>query len=50
MSTLSGQVISTIKEGCNRAFLQWSPRLSLATYSCEIQATGKYIFIFTIIQ
>jgi len=43
MSTLSGQVISTIKEGCNRAFLQWSPRLSLATYSCEIQATAEVL-------
>ncbi|OUM64667.1 hypothetical protein PIROE2DRAFT_68145 [Piromyces sp. E2] len=43
MSTLSGQVISTIKEGCIRAFLEWSPRLSLATYSCEIQATAEVL-------
>jgi len=43
LSTLSGQVISTIKEGCARTFLQWSPRLSLATYSCEIQATAEVL-------
>eukprot|EP00833_Pecoramyces_ruminatium_P016129 jgi/Orpsp1_1/1190161/evm.model.d7180000077100.1 len=43
LSTLSGQVISTIKEGCARAFLEWSPRLSLATYSCEIQATAEVL-------
>jgi len=43
LSTLSGQIISNIKEGCTRAFLEWSPRLSLATYSCEIQATAEVL-------
>jgi ribosome assembly protein 1 len=43
LSTLSGQVISTIKESCCRTFLEWSPRLSLATYSCEIQAAPEVL-------
>lgn len=38
---LSGQVISTMKEACRLAFLSWSPRLSLAMYSCELSAPCK---------
>jgi ribosome assembly protein 1 len=37
---LSGQVIATVRDACRQAFLQWSPRLMLAMYSCDIQATG----------
>lgn len=43
IGTLSGQIISTVKEACNRSFLGWSPRLSLATYSCDIQASTEVL-------
>ncbi|KAH9492468.1 Elongation factor-like GTPase 1 [Bulinus truncatus] len=35
---LSGQLISTVKEGCRRAFQTQPQRLMAAMYSCEIQA------------
>ena len=40
LASLSGQVISTMKEACRQTFLQWSPRLMLAMYSCDLQAPG----------
>ncbi|TPX45670.1 hypothetical protein SeLEV6574_g03736 [Synchytrium endobioticum] len=41
--SLSGQVISTMKEACRQAFLQWSPRLMLAMYSCDLQAPAEVL-------
>ncbi|CAI2168612.1 15727_t:CDS:10, partial [Funneliformis geosporum] len=38
---LGGQVITTMRDACNKGFLEWSPRLMLAMYSCDIQATGR---------
>lgn len=40
---LSGQLISTMKEACRESFLSLSPRLMLATYSCDIQATSEVL-------
>ncbi|KAJ3342830.1 Cytoplasmic GTPase/eEF2-like protein (ribosomal biogenesis) [Gonapodya sp. JEL0774] len=40
---LGGHVISTMKESCRQAFLQWSPRLALAMYSCEIQSNAEVL-------
>uniref|UniRef100_A0A224YY67 Ribosome assembly protein 1 n=1 Tax=Rhipicephalus zambeziensis TaxID=60191 RepID=A0A224YY67_9ACAR len=37
---LSGQIISTVKEGCRRAFQAQPQRLLCAMYSCTIQATS----------
>ncbi|XP_070387976.1 elongation factor-like GTPase 1 isoform X1 [Dermacentor albipictus] len=37
---LSGQIISTVKEGCRRAFQVQPQRLLCAMYSCTIQATS----------
>jgi ribosome assembly protein 1 len=38
---LTGEVIKTVQQGIKQGFLDWSPRLLLAMYSCEIQASGK---------
>ncbi|TPX33405.1 hypothetical protein SmJEL517_g03689 [Synchytrium microbalum] len=43
LASLSGQIISTMKEGCRQAFLQWSPRLMLAMYSCDLQAPSEVL-------
>jgi len=38
---LTGEVIKTVQQAIKQGFLDWSPRLLLAMYSCEIQASGK---------
>ena len=35
---LYGQLISSFKDSFKRGFLEWSPRLMLATYACDVQA------------
>lgn len=40
---ISGQLISTMKEACRESFFSLSPRLMLATYSCDIQATSEVL-------
>nr|XP_054756574.1 elongation factor-like GTPase 1 [Lytechinus pictus] len=40
---LSGQVISTIKEGCRIAFQTQPQRLMAAMYKCDIQATAEVL-------
>jgi ribosome assembly protein 1 len=40
-SQLTGELISSVQEAFRSAFLDWSPRLMLAMYTCEIQATSK---------
>jgi len=41
MSQVTGSVISSVKDACRNGLLDWSPRLMLAMYSCEIQASSK---------
>lgn len=41
MAVSSGQVITSMRDACRLGFLEWSPRLMLAMYSCDIQTTGK---------
>ncbi|KAL2429614.1 Ribosome assembly protein 1 [Exophiala dermatitidis] len=36
---LTGELISAVREAIRSAFLDWSPRILLAMYSCTIQAT-----------
>lgn len=36
---LTGELITTARESIRQAFLDWSPRILLATYTCTIQAT-----------
>ena len=40
---LTGEVIKTTQQAIRQGFLDWSPRLLLAMYSCEIQASSKLI-------
>ncbi|OLL25980.1 Ribosome assembly protein 1 [Neolecta irregularis DAH-3] len=39
ISQLSGQVISATRDGIRQAFLEYSPRLMLAMYTCDIQTS-----------
>lgn len=39
---LTGDAIKLVREGISQGFLDWSPRIMLAMYSCEIQATSTF--------
>lgn len=39
LSQVTGSVISAARDACRNGLLDWSPRLMLATYSCDIQAS-----------
>lgn len=41
LGRLTGEVIKTVQQCIRQGFLDWSPRLMLAMYSCEIQASSK---------
>lgn len=41
MGRLTGEVIKIVRDSIRQGFLDWSPRLLLAMYSCEIQASCK---------
>jgi len=41
MGHYSGHVISTVRDAIKEGFLQWSPRLMLAVYNVDIQASSK---------
>jgi ribosome assembly protein 1 len=41
LGRLTGEVIKTVQNSIKQGFLDWSPRLLLAMYSCEIQASSK---------
>lgn len=41
LGRLTGEVIKTVQQSIHKGFLDWSPRLMLAMYSCEIQASSK---------
>ncbi|KAH9480567.1 Ribosome assembly protein 1 [Psilocybe cubensis] len=38
MSQVTGSLISAVRDACRNGLLDWSPRLMLAMYTCEIQA------------
>ena len=42
MAQTTGSLISSFRDACRNAMLDWSPRLLLAMYSCEIQASSKF--------
>jgi ribosome assembly protein 1 len=48
---LTGEIIKAVRESIRAGFLDWSPRLMLAMYSCEIQAStdvlGKVYGVLT---
>ncbi|KAF1949816.1 elongation factor 2 [Byssothecium circinans] len=39
MGRLTGEVIKTVRSSIHQGFLDWSPRILLAMYTCEIQAS-----------
>ncbi|OAG03261.1 P-loop containing nucleoside triphosphate hydrolase protein [Paraphaeosphaeria sporulosa] len=39
MGRLTGEVIKTVRSSIHAGFLDWSPRMLLAMYTCEIQAS-----------
>lgn len=41
LGRLTGEVIKTVRDSIRQGFMDWSPRLMLAMYSCEIQASSK---------
>ncbi|KAG0367407.1 Cytoplasmic GTPase/eEF2-like protein (ribosomal biogenesis), partial [Gamsiella multidivaricata] len=43
MAVTSGQAITTVRDACRLGFLEWSPRLMLAMYSCDIQTTAEVL-------
>ncbi|KAJ5997384.1 hypothetical protein N7522_009044 [Penicillium canescens] len=43
MGRLTGEAIRLVREGISAGFLDWSPRIMLAMYSCEIQATTEVL-------
>ncbi len=45
LASAKGSLISTVRDACRKGLLDWSPRLMLAMYSCDIQASSMY-FIF----
>jgi ribosome assembly protein 1 len=47
MGRLTGEVIRTVRQSIYQGFLDWSPRMLLAMYSCEIQASSKSAFFPT---
>lgn len=43
LGRLTGEVIKTVRDSIRQGFLDWSPRLMLAMYSCEIQASSMFL-------
>lgn len=46
---LTGEAIRIVRESVSQGFLDWSPRILLAMYSCEIQASSKAVPIFIVV-
>ncbi|KAL8736042.1 MAG: hypothetical protein Q9166_000604 [cf. Caloplaca sp. 2 TL-2023] len=43
LGRLTGEVIKTVRDSIRQGFLDWSPRVLLAMYSCEIQASTEVL-------
>ncbi|CAK1361911.1 Elongation factor Tu GTP-binding domain-containing protein 1 [Cercospora beticola] len=43
MGRLTGEVLRTVRDSIRQGFLDWSPRIMLAMYSCEIQASTEVL-------
>ncbi len=43
LSSVTGPLMSTFRETCKSGLLDWSPRLMLAMYSCDIQASTEVL-------
>jgi hypothetical protein len=45
MAQVTGSFISAVRDACRNGLLDWSPRLMLAMYECDIQASSKSLQI-----
>ncbi|KAG6868224.1 Cytoplasmic GTPase/eEF2-like protein (ribosomal biogenesis) [Termitomyces sp. T159_Od127] len=43
MAQVTGSVISAVRDACRNGLLDWSPRLMLAMYMCDIQASSEVL-------
>ncbi|KAL1302410.1 hypothetical protein AAFC00_002807 [Neodothiora populina] len=43
MGRLTGEVMKATRDGIRTGFLDWSPRILLAMYSCEIQSSAEVL-------
>ncbi|RWA11872.1 hypothetical protein EKO27_g3247 [Xylaria grammica] len=43
LGRLTGEIIKTVQQSIRQGFLDWSPRIMLAMYSCEIQASTEVL-------
>jgi ribosome assembly protein 1 len=43
LGRLTGETIKTVRDAIHTGFMDWSPRLMLAMYSCEIQASTEVL-------
>ncbi|KAE8356718.1 P-loop containing nucleoside triphosphate hydrolase protein [Aspergillus coremiiformis] len=43
LGRLTGEAIRVVRESISQGFLDWSPRIMLAMYSCEIQASTEVL-------
>ena len=43
MSAVVGALISSVRDACRAGMLDWSPRIKLAMYTCDIQASSECI-------
>ena len=50
LGRLTGEIIKTTRESIRQGFLDWSPRILLAIYSCDIQASAEVLGrVYTVI-
>jgi translation elongation factor EF-G len=38
---VTGSLITAVRDACRNGLLDWSPRLMLAMYACDIQASSE---------
>ena len=50
MAHLTGSFISTVRDAFKNGMLDWSPRLMLAMYTCDIQASSEWWIYPTLSQ
>ena len=43
MAQVTGSFISSVRDACRNGLLDWSPRLMLAMYECDIQASSEHL-------
>lgn len=45
MAQVTGSFISAVRDACRNGLLDWSPRLMLAMYECNIQASSRVLSV-----